>query len=108
MKWTNRKKQRPKEGDCRTVRRFLLLPKKIGDEWRWLETATWTEECIEVFGTTVRMKKRWGENAFETQKMSEMQAASKNNDCANCYYKRSDRKSSVCSGCKDWSNWKQN
>ena len=27
----------------RTKRRFLLLPKCIGGQWRWLEWATWRE-----------------------------------------------------------------
>ena len=26
-------------GETRIVKRFLLLPKKIDDEWRWLEVA---------------------------------------------------------------------
>jgi len=36
----------PKEGDARTKSGFLLLPKKIGNEWRWLEYASWKQVCI--------------------------------------------------------------
>lgn len=32
-----------KDGDARTRRGFLILPKKIGNEWRWLEWAIWRE-----------------------------------------------------------------
>lgn len=32
-------------GERRTVTRFLLFPKYIGNEMRWLETATWEERC---------------------------------------------------------------
>lgn len=39
----------PKEptvvGDVRTKSRFLWFPKRIGNEMRWLERATWTEEA---------------------------------------------------------------
>ena len=34
---------RPIDGDVRTRRGFLLLPKMIRDEIRWLEHATWRE-----------------------------------------------------------------
>lgn len=35
--WPERAKPaRPKVGDMRVVVRFLLLPKKLGGEWRWL------------------------------------------------------------------------
>jgi hypothetical protein len=33
-----------KEGDKRIVRRFLLIPITIGDETRWLESASFVEE----------------------------------------------------------------
>ena len=29
---------------CRARKRFLLFPKTIGDEKRWLETAVWKDE----------------------------------------------------------------
>jgi hypothetical protein len=32
-------------GERRTKRAFLWLPKLIGDEWRWLEMASWVEEA---------------------------------------------------------------
>ena len=37
MKW--KRKQWPKEGDKRIAERFLLFPKVLDDEWRWLEIA---------------------------------------------------------------------
>lgn len=39
-------KRKPFTGE-RTRRRFLLLPKKIGEECRWLETAEWLESWID-------------------------------------------------------------
>ena len=40
MRWN-----RPKLGVKRTRRRFLLLPKRIGNEVHWLEWAEWKESC---------------------------------------------------------------
>ena len=37
MRWKRKKKQQPKEGDTRIVDWFLLFPKCLDDEWRWLE-----------------------------------------------------------------------
>jgi len=31
-------------GDKRTKKRFLIFPKVIGKEWRWIEIAEWEEE----------------------------------------------------------------
>jgi hypothetical protein len=42
MRWF--KKPRWCEGGRRTRRGFLLLPKLIGNEWRWLVFARWLEE----------------------------------------------------------------
>lgn len=39
MRW-----REPAFGVERTRTRFLLLPKRIGNETRWLEAATWVEE----------------------------------------------------------------
>lgn len=39
----NRGRQ-PQEGETRICKAYLWLPKRIGDEWRWLETATWRQE----------------------------------------------------------------
>jgi len=30
-------------GDARYVKKFLLFPKCLSNEWRWLEVATWKE-----------------------------------------------------------------
>lgn len=40
MKWMSKK---PQLGDMRTITRFLLFPKRINREVRWLEKATWVE-----------------------------------------------------------------
>lgn len=40
-------KPEPKTGDRRHVRQFIIIPKRIGDETRWLERATWAEQYIE-------------------------------------------------------------
>jgi hypothetical protein len=37
-------KEPHKEGDRRVRTGFLLLPKEIGGEWRWLERCFWEEE----------------------------------------------------------------
>jgi len=42
MRWTP--KPEPHDLDTRMKRRFLLLPKTIGEETRWLEFAAWLEE----------------------------------------------------------------
>lgn len=37
MKWQIKQKVEPEFGDERIVEKFLILPKRIGDEIRWLE-----------------------------------------------------------------------
>jgi len=39
MRWKSKKKQQPKDGDIRIGERFLLFPKHLDGEWRWLELA---------------------------------------------------------------------
>lgn len=41
MRW-----RKPAMGAERVRTAFLLLPKRIGGETRWLETATWVEEWV--------------------------------------------------------------
>lgn len=41
---------RPVAGDTRVVSKFLLLPKKLGDEWRWLETTKIEEKAYKQHG----------------------------------------------------------
>ena len=41
MRW--KAKRQWQDGDKRIRTKFLLFPKKIGDEVRWLETASWIE-----------------------------------------------------------------
>lgn len=38
MRWQSRKQ---KFGDVQIITRFLLFPKCINGEWRWLEKASW-------------------------------------------------------------------
>lgn len=45
MRWGKEQKV----GDIRHRDGFLWLPKRIGDEWRWLEWAAWKEEFVEGF-----------------------------------------------------------
>ena len=37
MKWKVKEYDGPKYGDRRKVTRFLLLPKELAGEWRWLD-----------------------------------------------------------------------
>lgn len=39
MRWTS-----PKLGDKRIRSRFLIFPKRLQSQWRWLEYACWEEE----------------------------------------------------------------
>jgi hypothetical protein len=41
-----------KEGDIRTITKFLLLPVTIGNETRWMETATIKQEAHYMFDVT--------------------------------------------------------
>ena len=40
------RKQYPKKYESRIKTRFLLFPKRIGRERRWLEDASWREEFV--------------------------------------------------------------
>ena len=46
MKWSVSAKAEP--GDVRVIKRFLLFPKRIGTEVRWLETA-WVRQRYDPF-----------------------------------------------------------
>lgn len=39
----------PVEGSERVKTRFLILPKKIANEWRWLEKTKWKQKCVKMF-----------------------------------------------------------
>jgi len=43
MRGKCKKKKHPKHGDVRVITKFLLFPKCINGEWRWLEWATFKE-----------------------------------------------------------------
>jgi len=42
MRWNEKKK--PKLGDTKTITKFLIFPKKIKGQWRWLEMASWVKK----------------------------------------------------------------
>ena len=46
MRWPKQKPWHPSDdcGKTRIKTRFLLIPKCIEDEWRWLEIASWEQE----------------------------------------------------------------
>jgi hypothetical protein len=46
VRWKESKHEGPNYGDRRKVTRFLLLPKELAGEWRWLETASWLQVYV--------------------------------------------------------------
>jgi hypothetical protein len=44
MRWKEPEPNGPKWGDRRMKTKFLLFPKCMRGEWRWLETAYWMQE----------------------------------------------------------------
>lgn len=44
FKWTSKPKRPPAIGDTRVVRKFLLAPKQLGGECRWLGRERITQE----------------------------------------------------------------
>lgn len=48
MRWQKKRKKKLRQdaGSERTVTRFLLFPKCIDYEYRWLETATWRQRLV--------------------------------------------------------------
>ena len=43
------RKTLPESGDVRRREGFLLLPRSIERDWRWLEWATWREQYVEPY-----------------------------------------------------------
>ena len=43
MKWKAITRQKYDEGYERIKTRFLFFPKRVNDEWRWLEKASWMQ-----------------------------------------------------------------
>lgn len=39
-----RLREKPQDGEKRVKRRFLIFPKTINRDFRWLEVATWEEQ----------------------------------------------------------------
>ena len=51
---------KPKIGTTRTKSKFLILPKKINDQWRWLEKSTWVEKfTYNSYDRKVWISDRW-------------------------------------------------
>ena len=48
MRWKTRKTKTPSPRDTKSVHGFLLCPKRIGDEFRWLEHTTWIEQYTDI------------------------------------------------------------
>lgn len=52
MRWKTHK-----TWDTRIKTGFLIIPKKLGDEWRWLEVASWEQEyCAGIWWSTKWIK----------------------------------------------------
>lgn len=49
MQW--KKKRDNQLGDTRIVTKFLLIPRCIGGEWRWLQNASYNQEQMFVSET---------------------------------------------------------
>lgn len=61
MRWGT--KQIPSHGQPRIVTKFLIFPKCIGAEWRWLETTTWIEiwhAAQNIYDISEWQATRWG------------------------------------------------
>lgn len=57
MRWKAR--PQPKIGDVRTIQKFLLLPRCLGREWRWLEVARIHQQRISYMNEFFNMKMAW-------------------------------------------------
>ena len=62
MRYKIKNKINPVSGDVRIKTKFLIFPKKCGNEVRWLESATWKETYFYSFwycGCHWGWKKEW-------------------------------------------------
>jgi hypothetical protein len=50
MRWYKKTKCVPQFGDERTIEKFLWFPKRILNEWRWLERA-WIVQRYDLYTT---------------------------------------------------------
>ena len=48
MRWKN--KQKPENHDIRIIKRFLIIPVKINDEYRWMEKASIKQQYLYTTG----------------------------------------------------------
>ena len=51
----------PKRGDTRTRRGFLIIPRCIAGQWRWLEYAVWEQVFFSVYSGSGWEDRRWVE-----------------------------------------------
>ena len=60
MRW---KSERPSQGDIKFKRnRFLWFPKKIGNEVRWLEKASWSDQYHYNWSEGYWISEKWLSN----------------------------------------------
>lgn len=63
----------PPAGDGRIESRYLWWPKRIGDETRWLEWATWEEEVVHWVDAVTLRDTRWSWEATRWVKNSDIE-----------------------------------
>ena len=63
------RKKLPRRGDTRVKSGFLLFPKYIGDEMRWLEFAAWEQELVQTYDGAWGVGWNW-ENRRWTERLS--------------------------------------
>ena len=59
MRFIHKPYIKPVNGDVRTQKKFLLFPKRIKDETRWLEVATWEETCHWETRSSIHTPFKW-------------------------------------------------
>lgn len=59
MRWIATRARGPRVGDSRIRRRFLLIPRCINGEWRWMERAAWRETYRSYWDSSLWEKDWW-------------------------------------------------
>jgi hypothetical protein len=60
MKWKVKPhKPKPRHGEVRVITKFLWFPKCLYPEWRWLETASWTERYFVDHDLAYWIEQEW-------------------------------------------------
>lgn len=60
----------PKHHDTRTRNVFLLFPKCLGGQWRWLERASIVEKFIDILGE----RQGWWEQSWAPDELPPIEA----------------------------------